>query len=118
MDRERPLMEHLQELRGRLVRIALAVGIITAVSLTVGIDLQDYNGIRIPVPYIDPLNNLSIQFLTKMQQDLVPENVTLIQQKPGEAFFAQFYIAILLGVIFGMPVIVKQLVSFIAPGLY
>ncbi|MGH9934420.1 MAG: twin-arginine translocase subunit TatC [Nitrososphaerales archaeon] len=118
MDRERPLMEHLQELRGRLVKIAIAVGIITAVSLTVGIDLQDYNGIRIPVPYIDPLNNLSIQFLTKMQQDLVPENVTLIQQKPGEAFFAQFYIAILLGVIFGMPVIVKQLVSFIAPGLY
>jgi len=118
MDRERPLMEHLQELRGRLVKIAIVVGIITALSISVRIQMYDVNGYEIPLPYPDPLNNMSIQLMTKMQHDLVPENVTLIQQKPGEAFFAQFYVAILMGVILGMPVIVRELTMFIAPGLH
>jgi sec-independent protein translocase protein TatC len=118
MDRERPLMEHLQELRGRVVKIAIVVGIITALSISLRIQMYDVNGYEIPLPYPDPFNNMSIQLMTKMQHDLVPENVTLIQQKPGEAFFAQFYVAILMGVILGMPVIVRELTMFIAPGLY
>jgi sec-independent protein translocase protein TatC len=118
MDRERPLMEHLQELRVRVVRIAIVVGIVTALCITVKIQIYDLNGYSIPLPYPDPLNNVSIQLMSKMQHDLLPENVTLVQLKPGEAFFAQFYVAILLGVIVGMPVIVRELSAFIAPGLY
>ena len=118
MDRERPLMEHLQELRVRVVRIAIVVGIITALCLTLKIQMYDVNGYSVPVPYPDPLNNVAIQLMTKMQHDLLPENVTLVQLKPGEAFFAQFYVGILLGVMLSMPVIVKELAAFIAPGLY
>ena len=118
MDTERPLMEHLQELRGRLFRIAIAIGIITSLSITLSIKMYDVNGYRIPIPYPDPLNNISIQLMSVMKQDLVPASVQLVQLAPGQAFFAQFYIAILLGVILGMPVIVKELTAFIGPGLH
>lgn len=118
MDRERPLMEHLQELRKRVVRIGIAVGIITILSITVSIKMYDMGGYTIPVPNLDPFNNISIQLMTIMKQDLVPSNVSLVQLAPGQAFFAQFYVAILLGVIGGMPVIVRELTAFIAPALY
>lgn len=118
MDRERPLMEHLQELRKRAVRIGIAIGIITILSITLSIKMYDMGGYTIPVPNLDPFNNISIQLMTIMKQDLVPSNVSLVQLAPGQAFFAQFYIAILLGVIGGMPVIVRELTAFIAPALY
>ena len=117
MDRERPLMEHLQELRVRVVRIAIAVGIITALTITLSIHIFDLNGYKIPLPYPDPLNNIAIQVMFTMKENLLPENVSLIQIAPGQAFFAQIYVAALLGVIFAMPVIVRELAAFIGPGL-
>jgi len=117
MDRERPLMEHLQELRGRLFKIAIAVGIITVLAITFSIQIYDINGYQIPLPYPDPLNNVAIQLMSLMQEDLLPPNVRLVQLAPGQAFFAAIYISVLLGVIFGMPVIVKELTAFIFPGL-
>lgn len=118
MDRERPLMEHLQELRKRVVRIGIAVGIITILSITLSIKVYDMGGYTIPVPNFDPFNNISLQLMTIMKQDLVPSNVSLVQLAPGQVFFAQFYVAILLGVIGGMPVVVRELTAFIAPALY
>jgi sec-independent protein translocase protein TatC len=56
--------------------------------------------------------------MTVMKEDLLPTNVELVQLAPGQAFFAAIYIAVLLGVIFGMPVIVKELTAFIFPGLH
>lgn len=118
MDRERPLMEHLQELRGRLLKIAIAVGIITMIFITLGIKMANVSGYEIPLPYLDPLNNIAIQVMSAMKNDLLPPNVSLVQLAPGQAFFAQIYIAVLLGVIFSMPVIVKEMATFINPGLH
>jgi len=118
IDRERPLMEHLQELRVRITKIAIVVGIIIIVSISFGIKTYDINGQAIPLLYPDPLNNVAIQLMTVMKQDLLPENVQLVQLAPGQAFFAQIYVGVLLGVILGMPVIVKELAAFISPGLH
>lgn len=118
MGQERPLMEHLAELRVRLMKIAIAVGIITIISISLSIRMFDFNGYKIPLPYPDPFNNIAIQLMFVMKEDLLPENVSLIQIAPGQAFFAQFYVAILLGVILAMPVIAKELATFISPGLH
>lgn len=118
MGQERPLMEHLAELRVRLMKIAIAVGIITIISISLSIRMFDFNGYKIPLPYPDPFNNIAIQLMFVMKEDLLPENVSLIQIAPGQAFFAQFYVAILLGVILAMPVIAKELAAFISPGLH
>jgi len=68
-------------------------------------------------PTLDPLNNTSAQITYHMKENLVPENVQLIQTAPGQAFFAQVYIAALVGIIIGMPVVIIELVSFIKPAL-
>jgi sec-independent protein translocase protein TatC len=117
MDELNQLGPHLEELRKRLVRMVLAVVIITAFVLTFHLDAVNYNGITLYYPFPDPLNNIAAQITVEMKNQLVPENVQLIQTAPGQAFFAQFYIAALLGIVFGMPVIVKELVSFVSPAL-
>jgi sec-independent protein translocase protein TatC len=52
-----------------------------------------------------------------MRNNLVPPDVQLIQTAPGQAFFAQVYIAALVGFAVSMPVIIKELVGFIKPAL-
>ncbi|MFB5598418.1 MAG: twin-arginine translocase subunit TatC, partial [Nitrosopumilaceae archaeon] len=49
--------------------------------------------------------------------NLVPEDVQLIQTAPGQAFFAQVYIAALVGMVFGMPIIIREAVGFLRPAL-
>ena len=41
----------------------------------------------------------------------------LIQTAPGQAFFAQVYIAALIGLVAGTPVIVREVVNFLKPAL-
>ncbi|MFB5610822.1 MAG: twin-arginine translocase subunit TatC, partial [Nitrosopumilaceae archaeon] len=41
----------------------------------------------------------------------------LIQTAPGQAFFAQVYIAALVGIVIAMPVIIKEAVAFLRPAL-
>ena len=52
-----------------------------------------------------------------MREDLVPEGVDLIQTAPGQAFFAQVYIAALVGIVFSMPIIIRESVGFLRPAL-
>jgi sec-independent protein translocase protein TatC len=53
-----------------------------------------------------------------MRQSLLPDNVTLIQTSPGQAFFAQIYVASLLALILTIPIIIIEAISFVGPGLY
>ncbi|BDQ31053.1 MAG: twin-arginine translocase subunit TatC [Nitrosopumilus sp.] len=109
--------QHLEELRKRLLRIVLVIGIITAFILTFHAEPIQISGITMYYPSPDPLNNIAAQITNHMKTNLVPEDVRLIQTAPGQAFFAQVYIAALAGIVVGMPVIVKELVGFIKPAL-
>ena len=108
---------HLEELRKRLLRMVAAVGIIAVFVLTFHVTAFDYNGVTLYYPTPDPLGNIAAQVTVEMKNQLIPETVQLIQTAPGQAFFAQIYIAGLLGAVFGMPVIVKELVGFVSPAL-
>jgi sec-independent protein translocase protein TatC len=44
--------------------------------------------------------------------------VSLIQIAPGQAFFAQIHIAVMIGVVFSMPVIVREIGTFVSSALY
>jgi len=117
MDELKQIGIHLEELRKRLLRMVLAVGIIFIFILSFHLTAFDYNGITLYYPTLDPLDNIAAQITVAMKDQMVPESVQLIQTAPGQAFFAQFYIAGLLGIVFGMPVIVKELVGFLSPAL-
>ncbi len=111
------ISKHLNELRVRVLRIAIAIGIITIFVLTFHLTPIEVNGIQFYYPTLEPLDNIAAQITNYMKVQLVPEQVELIQTAPGQAFFAQIYIAALVGIVFGMPIIVKELAGFIKPAL-
>jgi len=108
---------HFEELRKRLLRIVLVIGIITAFILIFHAEPIQVNEITLYYPTFEPLNNIAAQITSHMKFNLVPEDVQLIQTAPGQAFFAQVYIAALVGIVVGMPVIIRELVGFIKPAL-
>jgi len=108
---------HLEELRKRLLRIVLVIGIITAVILFFHAEPIQVGQITLYYPTPEPLDNIAAQITNHMKNNLVPEDVQLIQTAPGQAFFAQIYIAALVGVVVGMPIIIRELVGFIKPAL-
>jgi len=111
------ISKHLDELRRRILRIAIVVGIITVFLLTFHLTPIDVNGIQLFYPTPQPLDNIAAQITNYMKEQLVPDQVQLIQTAPGQAFFAQIYIAALVGLVFGMPVIIRELTGFIKPAL-
>ncbi len=117
MDEAKEIGRHLEELRKRILRMVAAVGIIAVFVLTFHLNAFDYNGMTVYYPTPDPLDNIAAQITVEMKDQLIPQNVQLIQTAPGQAFFAQIYVAGLLGVVFGMPVIVRELVGFASPAL-
>jgi len=108
---------HLEELRKRLLRIVLVIGIITTFILFFHAEPFQVGEITLYYPIPEPLDNIAAQITNHMKFNLVPESVQLIQTAPGQAFFAQIYIAALVGVVVGMPIIIRELVGFIKPAL-
>lgn len=109
--------EHAEELRKRAVRVVLAVGIITVFILTFHVESYSVDGFMLYYPVPQPLDNIAAQVTTHLRDVLVPPSVQLIQTAPGEAFFAQVYIAALVGVAAAMPIIVREVSGFLGPAL-
>ena len=109
--------QHLEELRKRVLRIVIVVGGITAFLLTFHAEPVQFAGITLYYPTPEPLHNIAAQITDYMRINLVPEDVQLIQTAPGQAFFAQVYIAALVGLVMAMPIIVKEMVGFLQPAL-
>ena len=109
--------QHLQELRKRFLRIILVVGAIFVFVISCHLNPIDIAGVQLYYPTLDPVNNVAAQITNYMKNDLVPKGVQLIQTQPGQALFAQIYVAALVAIVVGMPVIIKEFVGFIKPGL-
>jgi sec-independent protein translocase protein TatC len=90
---EMTLVEHLVELRNRLFKMALAVAIASVVGFIFGDQIIEI--LRAPLPGNEPLRFVGL----------------------GDAFMIHVKIALVVGVILGMPVILYQGWAFIAPGL-
>lgn len=112
------LLDHIDELRARLVRILISIVAIALFTFIFGIKEFNYDNSIIYLPFPDVYNNISAQFIERMKEDLLPHYVQLIVTSPGQAILAQFSTSIFLGVIFSMPVIVHQIGKFVNPALY
>lgn len=115
MSTEMSISEHISEMRSRLFRILIFTVIITVFSISFGIKQLDVGGLVLFYPSPDPIKNIAVQLTVYMEKTLLPVSVKVIQTTPGEAFFAQIYVAILLGIIGSMPVVIKEIVGFISP---
>jgi len=111
------IYEHLNELRTRVLRIVIVVGIIIVFVMTFHIETMTYNEIMLYYPTPEPLNNMAAQLTDYFRINLVPEDVQLIQTAPGQAFFAQVYIAVLVGLVASTPIVIREIVNFLKPAL-
>lgn len=117
-EKKATFLEHLEELRTRLIRIFIVVGGLTVFFFMFSIGKASFSDHVIYYPYPAIFDSVSAKVLAKLQHDLLPEGVKLIQTTPAEAITALLYVSIFLGILFGMPVIVYEIGKFVAPGLY
>ena len=111
--------EHIEELRTRMLHIIISVTVITIFSLSFGMKPYYSHGIAQPLyyPYPDVFHNVATQLTSQMANALLPSGVKLIQTAPGQAFFAQLYVSLLIGIIASMPIIIKEVYGFVSPAV-
>ncbi|MDT0575679.1 twin-arginine translocase subunit TatC [Croceicoccus sp. F390] len=98
-DTEQPLLDHLIELRRRLVRCVLALAVAFAVCL----------------PFADDIFGFLVRPLTMA----FPQGEgRLIYTKLYEAFFVELKVTLFAAFCLSFPIIANQLWAFVAPGLY
>ena len=101
-DSTAPLIEHLAELRSRLIRavLAFAVGIVLAFMVA------------------EPILQFLVSPIEQTLRELGDPSPTLQYTSPQEYLFTLFRISMVFGFALSFPVIGYQLWRFVAPGLY
>src|SRR5439155_695709 len=88
-------LEHLDELRKRIVNSAIAIGVCVVVGFA--------------------FINRIVDFILAPTRKALPAGVKLIYTEPGEAFSLYVQIALIMGVVLAAPFIMYQVWKFIAP---
>ena len=72
---------------------------------------------RFYYPYPNPFENIAVQLTLLLKSTLLPPEVKFIQTAPGQAFFAQIHISLLLSIMCSIPIIAREFFAFIYPAL-
>jgi sec-independent protein translocase protein TatC len=124
------IAEHFDELRIRLIHIVICIAIITIISMSFGIktaiipitlpsqDAGQQQNLKLYYLFPDPFNNVALQLTSFMKDTLLPPEVKLIQTAPGQVFFAQIHISLLIGLICSLPIVIREIFGFISPAFY
>lgn len=97
-----PLLDHLIELRGRLIKMLLALAVATIGAFF----------------FADQIYNLLVAPFASVAEDVRGSKLEFIFTAPMEFFFAKLKLALFAGVFLAFPVIAWQIYAFVAPGLY
>lgn len=95
------LVEHLEELRGRLFKAFIAIAVGTIIGFI----------------FWEPILNFLLLPLPKVANALPGHGHQLIQTQLGEAFFIALKLAIAAGITLASPFVMYQVWGFVAPGL-
>jgi sec-independent protein translocase protein TatC len=99
-----PLMDHIRELRNRIVKAAVA-GLL---GMVVGVVFFDRIYDFITAPYCRAVSGCDIHNIGK----------TLIITGPLDGFYLRIKLAFIIGLVISSPIWLYQLWGFVAPGLY
>lgn len=97
-----PLLEHLTELRARLIKSLAALAVATIGCFFVA----------------DQIYNLLVAPFASVAEEIRGSKLEFIYTAPLEFFFARLKLALFAGVFLAFPVIAWQVYAFVAPGLY
>ena len=96
--KEMGFLSHLVELRDRLLRMVIAIGVVFACLF--------------------PFSNQIYTFLSGPLTEHLPEGSSMIAIDVASPFLAPFKLVLMLSVVLAIPYILHQAWSFVAPGLY
>ncbi|MEM0385376.1 MAG: twin-arginine translocase subunit TatC [Nitrososphaeria archaeon] len=116
--KEMTILEHIEELRQRLIRIFAVVVGLALFFFLFEIRFLDLGHFHIPYPYPNIFHNTAAGIIKFLEEQALPSYVKIIVTSPSEALISEMLISILLGIVVGMPVIVYEVWAFIAPALY
>ena len=97
-DSEQPFISHLIELRNRLLRIVLAIAILTLALM--------------------PFSNFFFTRLSGPLTSHLPQGSSMIAIEVASPFLIPFKLTLVLAVFLAMPYLLYQVWAFVAPGLY
>ncbi|MGB5715959.1 MAG: twin-arginine translocase subunit TatC, partial [Gammaproteobacteria bacterium] len=97
-DTEQPLIYHLVELRDRLLRIVLVVGVVFIALV--------------------PFSNTLFSMLSGPLMAHMPDDSSMIAIEVASPFLIPFKLTLFLALFIAIPYVLYQLWSFVAPGLY
>jgi len=92
-EKEMTILEHLEELRSRLIVMVLAIAVATVVSVLV------------------------VNRVFAIMMGPMPAGIKPVFTEPTEAFTTYLKVALFTGIVLAMPVIIYEVGAFIAPGL-
>jgi sec-independent protein translocase protein TatC len=95
---EQPLIYHLIELRDRLLRVVLVVGVVFIALV--------------------PFSNTLFSLLSGPLMARMPDNSSMIAIEVASPFLIPFKLTLFLALFISIPYVLYQLWSFVAPGLY
>ena len=95
---EMPLIDHLIELRDRLLRCVIVIGVLFVALVAFANDIYG--------------------FVAEPLQSILPDGTSMIATEVASPFLAPFKLTLWVCVMLAMPVLLNQLWGFIAPALY
>jgi sec-independent protein translocase protein TatC len=97
-----PLLEHLVELRARLIKALLALSVASIVCFF----------------FAEPIYDFLLAPFARVAEGIRGAPLELIFTGPMEFFFAKLKLAVFAGIFLSFPVVAWQIYQFVAPGLY
>jgi len=97
-----PLLDHLNELRSRLIWALVALSVATIGCFFIALDIYE----------------LLLEPFARMAQEIRGTKLDFIYTAPMEFFFAKLKLALFGGLFVAFPFLAYQVYAFVAPGLY
>jgi sec-independent protein translocase protein TatC len=107
---EAPLMDHLVELRNRLIRAIIVIFGLLIVFFFFSQSILEF--------LIEPYRAAYLAVVPHGAQQVIPEDFKLIYTAPQELFFTQLNVAFFAAIFVGFPYLAIEVYGFVAPGLY
>jgi sec-independent protein translocase protein TatC len=112
-----PFLEHVEELRARLIRMLLIWLMWTTVFLSFRAAPLPMGNLRLGAPVPSLFNNVAAQVYSGLARAVVPDGVQVIVASPTEAISAQLLIALSLALVVSAPLLLFEIWAFAAPAL-
>ena len=113
-----PILEHIEELRQRAIKIFIAVGGLSFLFFMCGLRFFKFGDVSIPYLFPDIYHNVPSSIISFLRDEVLPPYVKIVVTTPSDALISEMYIAIFMGILVGMPVIAYEFWAYISPALY